>query len=126
MPDVQQGLVPRCRHGLARERRRDGQQDGRQETQTHNRRLGLPATEPRRAAFSGSPIMRRNLATENARVNPRALPVLLLLADVERMTVLQVEMKMGAMDVVRLWPEHGGEHAARTLVHPAQELGLRS
>jgi transposase InsO family protein len=126
MPDVQQGLVPRCRHGLARERRRDGQQDGRQETQTHNRRLGLPATEPPESRFlwiTDHALEPRN--RERPR-NPRALPVLLLLADVERMTVLQVEMKMGAMDVVGLWPEHGGEHAARTLVHPAQELGLRS
>jgi hypothetical protein len=86
--------------------------------------LASPQRDPRRAAFSGSPIMVRTLANERDRVNPLRPRLPPLLADVERMPVLQVEMKMGAVDVVELRPKDGGEDAARTLMHPAQKLGL--
>ena len=39
--------------------------------------------------------------------------------------VLQVEMQMGAVDVVGFRAEHRGEHLAGALMHAPQELGLR-
>ncbi len=47
------------------------------------------------------------------------------LADVERIAVLQVEMQMGAVDVVGFRAKHRGEHLAGALMHAAEELGLR-
>jgi hypothetical protein len=46
------------------------------------------------------------------------------LADVERVTVLQVEMKVGAVHVVGLRAEHRGELIAGAPVHVAEELRL--
>jgi hypothetical protein len=47
------------------------------------------------------------------------------LADVGRIAVLQVEMQMGAMDVVGFGAKHRGEYLAGALMHAPEELGLR-
>ena len=47
------------------------------------------------------------------------------LADVERVALLQVEMQMGAVDVVGFRAKHRGEHLAGALMHAPEELGLR-
>ena len=43
-------------------------------------------------------------------------------ADVERVAILQVEMKMGAVHVVGLGPKHRREHIAGAAMHAAEEL----
>ena len=48
-----------------------------------------------------------------------------LLADVERVPLLQVEVQMGTVDVVGFWAKHRGEHLAGALMHAPEELGLR-
>ena len=47
------------------------------------------------------------------------------LADVERVSVLQVKMQMGAVNVVGFRSKHCGEHLAGALMHAPEELGLR-
>src|SRR5262245_55402095 len=82
-------------------------------------RLGSGVRIPSPAPFS--PFNQACMAGRSRRSPARGAS----LADVKRMPVLQVEMQMGAVDVVGFWTKHRGEHLTGALMNAPEELGLR-
>jgi hypothetical protein len=72
-------------------------------------------------------LLQTSMAAQSGAFAPRVVGPMFppSLADVQRIAVLQVEMQMGAVDVVGFGAEHCGEHLAGALMHTPEELGLR-